>query len=305
MMQAVTHLPQLQVGQTAVEWRVLFEAAVALIKEEKEKIKLLPLAINRSGSDRAWAVRATNKDTLQEVLDEPVFRTDGRPSRLVAAGNFFSVRPKEALTQANLAEYFFKVLDSGKTAGIKFDVIAIKFLQHVPHGHKTFTEWETRINSELDEAGVMSIFDSVLNYFSIRGESTNPIKDTKAEVFKVQKEEVMPHWAKDLVEEVNELKRRIAIPKHQEPSSDSSCSSEQEVFKADTMDVCNICGKSNHEAKSCFKRKCKKCTGNGHDAEKCPSKFPRRKKRTERKQWLDSPYNCRTPGSLHVDGPTH
>ena len=117
MMQAVTHLPQLQVGQTAAEWRVLFEAAVALIKEEKEKIKLLPLAINRSGSDRAWAVRATNKDTLQEALDELVFRIDGRPSRLVAAGNFFSVRPKEALTQANLAEYFFKVLDSAKRLG--------------------------------------------------------------------------------------------------------------------------------------------------------------------------------------------
>ena len=99
----------------------------------------------------AWAVRATNKDTQQEALDELEFRIDGRPSRLVAAGNFFSVRPKEALTQANLAEYFFKVLDSGITAGMKFDIIAIKFLQHVPHGHKTFTEWETRINSELDE----------------------------------------------------------------------------------------------------------------------------------------------------------
>ena len=120
----------------------------------------------------------------------------------------------------------------------------------------------------------MSIFGSVRNYFSIRGESANPIKDIKAEVFKVQKEEVKPHWAKDLVEEVNELKRRIAIPKHQEPSSDSSCSSEQEGFKAETMDVCNICGKSNHKAKNCFKRKCKKRTGNGHDAENTHQSFP-------------------------------
>ena len=117
MMQAVTHLPQLQVGQTAAEWRVLFETAVALIKDEKEIIKLLPLAINRSGSDRAWAVGATNKDTLQEVLDELVFRIDGRPSRLVAAGNFFSVRPKEALTQANLAEYFLSYWTQAKRLG--------------------------------------------------------------------------------------------------------------------------------------------------------------------------------------------
>ena len=193
---------------------------------------------------------------------------------MVAAGNFFSGRPNEALTQANLAEYFFKVLDSGKTAGMNFDVIAIKFLQHVPRGHKTYTEWEARINGSLDEAGVMSIFDSVRNHLSSRGESANPIKDVKAEVFNVQNEEVMPRWAKDLVEEVNELKRRIAIPKHQKPSSDSSCSSEQEVFKADTMDVCNKCRKNNHVAKICFKRKCKKCTGNGHDTEKCQSKFP-------------------------------
>ena len=213
-----------------------------------------------------------------------MFRIDGRPSRLVAAGNFCNVRPNEALTQANLAEYFFKVLDSGKIAGMNFDVIAIKFLQHIPHGHKAYTEWEARINAGLDEAGVMSIFDSVRNHLSRRGESANPSKDIKADVFYVQKEDVMPHWAKDLVEEVNELKRKIAIPKHHEPSSDSSCSSEQEVFKAETMNVCNICGKSNHEAKNCFKRKCKKCTDNVHDAEKCPSKFPRRKKRTERKQ---------------------
>ena len=108
-------------------------------KGGKRKNKLLLLAINRSSSDRAWAVRATSKDTLREALDELVFRIDGRPSRLVAAGNFFSVRPNEALTQANLAEYFFKVLDSGKTAGMNFDVIAIKFLQHVPLGHKTYT----------------------------------------------------------------------------------------------------------------------------------------------------------------------
>ena len=276
-MQAATHLPKLQVGQTAAEWRVLFEAAVALIKEEKENIKLLPLAINRSSSDRAWAVRAKSKDTLREALDELVFLIDGHPSRLVAAGNFFSVRPNETLTQANLAEYFFKVLDSGKTAGMNFDVIAIKFLQHVPHGHKTYTEWEARINAGLDEAGVISIFYSVRNHLSSRGESASQIKGVKADVFNVQKEEVMPRWAKGLAEEVNELKRKITIPKHQEPLSDSSCSSEHELFKVETMDVCNICGKSNHEAKNCFKRKCKKCTGNGHDAEKPIKVSPKEK----------------------------
>ena len=102
-------------------------------------------------------------------------------------------------------------------AGMNFDVIAIKSLQHIPHGHKTYTEWEARINAGLDEAGVMSIFDSVRNYFLSRVESANPTNDIKAEVFNAQKEEGIPTWAKDLVEEVNELKRRIAIPKYQDP----------------------------------------------------------------------------------------
>ena len=106
-MQAATHLPH-------AEWRVLFEAAVALIKEEKEKIKLLPLAINRSGSDRAWAVRATSKDTLREALYELVFRIDGRPSRLVAAGNFFSVRPNEALPKQTWQNTFLRYWTQAK-----------------------------------------------------------------------------------------------------------------------------------------------------------------------------------------------
>ena len=150
----------------------------------------------------------------------------------------------------------------------------------------------------------MSIFDSVRNYFSIRVESANPIKDIKAEVFKVQKEEVMPHWVKDLVEEVNELKGRIAIPKHQQPSSDSSCSSEQEVFKAETMDVCIYAGKAIIKPKIFSKGSARNARAMAMMRKNAHQVSPK-KKRTERKQGLDGPYNCRTPGSLHVEGTTH
>ena len=145
-------IPTLHVGQKVSEWRLLFEAALSLVPKEADRVKMLPLAVNRSGADRAWAVRAAKKATLEEALDELESRLDGEPSRWTLTTDFYKLAPSQPLKPANLGDFFFAVLDTGVAAKVPYDLIAIKFLEHIPGGQKIYNDLKEKVDVAKTEA---------------------------------------------------------------------------------------------------------------------------------------------------------
>ena len=93
------------------------------------------------------------------------------------------------------------------------------------------------------------------------------------------KEEDMPAWASKFLEQIGGMKSK----KYRPDTADSSTeTSDDQVLIAKpgsaNRDACSVCGKKNHPAEKCYRRKCANCSGLGHDADKCPSK-PRRKRK--------------------------
>ena len=85
-------IPHLQPEQCVKDWRAAYVSATSLLKET-ERIQLLPMAVDRSPSDQAWAVWATSKTTLQEALNELEARIDvqSQKSRLRAVTDVYKL----------------------------------------------------------------------------------------------------------------------------------------------------------------------------------------------------------------------
>lgn len=270
-------IPILHVGQKVSEWRHLFEASVSLVSKETDRVKMLPLAVNRSGADRAWAVRAAKQTTLKAALDELETRLDGEPSRWTLATDFYKLAPTQPLKPSNLGDFFFAVLDTGVAAKVPYDLIAIKFLEYLPGGQKFYSDLKQKIDAAQSEAAVIEVYDHICKA-PIKWEASAGVK-IKAEVFKVDsKEEDMPAWASRFLEQVGGVKAKKYRPETTDSSTETSDDQVLIAKPGAAHRECSVCGKKNHVAEKCYKRKCANCSGLGHDAGKCPSK-PRRRKR--------------------------
>ena len=284
-------IPHLKKGQSVKEWRFLYTSATALLKQP-EQIQFLPIAVDRSPADQAWASKAAKHSTLKEALDELELRLDGKPTRFVAVKTFFELKPAARISLTNLSGFFFDVLEAGKSAEVTFDLIALKFLQHVPGSTKLFTDNESKIKADMTEDALIEFFDIVKSKLS-RMAKADPTF-IKEEVFAVEEsiqaqEETIPRWAEQVRSEVMEIKQSLQPQSQVVPRSSDSCSSStDDAFynnasktKSETAgsnNSCSICGFKNHLAKTCFKRICKSCNGRGHDAENCSSNFRNRGK---------------------------
>ena len=260
----------------------MYTSASALLKQP-EQIQFLPIAVDRSPADQAWASKAAKHTTLKEALDELELRLDGKPTRFVAVKTFFELKPAARISLTNLSEFFFDVLEAGKSAEMTFDLIALKFLQHVPGSTKLFTDNESKIKADMTEDALSRMAKVDPSFI-------------KEEVFAVEEciqahEETIPRWAEQLRSEVMEIKQSLQPQSQVDPRSSDSCSSstddafysnpsktKSETAGSNSNNSCSICGLKNHLAKTCFKRICKSCNGRGHDAENCSSNFRNRGK---------------------------
>lgn len=274
-------IPHLKLGQKVRDWRVLYTASTSLL-EDAQKIGYLPIAVDRSPADQKWASEAVKQETLKEALDELELRLDGRKTRLQALGDFCELRPGSKVTTENMSEFFFEALEAGKAAELTYDVIGIKFLKHVPGGAKLFSDNEDKLKKEMTEGHLIALFDVVKKKLAKRASKPEEASD----VFLVEESEPMPKWAKELRDQVSALESTF----HSRSSTSTDSGSEQNTAYHISRDryakksrepakACSICGKSNHPERKCFKRVCTKCSGKGHDADKCATRGSTRKNR--------------------------
>ena len=279
-------IPHLKPGQKVSDWRGLYIAATLLL-EETQKIGYLPIAVDRTPADQKWAFAAAEKDKLADALDELELRLDGKKNRFQAMSDFFNLQPSCPVTSETLSELFFTVREAGIAANVTIDLIALKFIQHIPGGNKLFTDLEDKINTGMKESELTGLFDEARKRLLKRPNKQSEMVPVEVFHAKEPDPEPMPEWAKELKLQVLALEASL----HARSSTDSTSGSEElqnSAFYAKSKSVkgiskelktCSICGKSNHSAKRCYKRICTKCSGKGHDADKCATRGNRSRKR--------------------------
>ena len=198
-------IPHLQKGQSVKSWRILYTAATPGLSEEQQRT-LLPVVVDRSTTDKAWACKAAGKTTLKEALDDLQARLDCKLTRLDAAQKFFELKPAAAVSLENLSEYFFQVLEAGSIASVAYDLIALKFLQPIPGATKLFSENEAELKENMSEEQVIAIFDKVKRRLQ---EKDRGKAEKKEESFMAEGLEKVPKWAEDLREDIMGLQKTL------------------------------------------------------------------------------------------------
>lgn len=262
-------IPQLLQGQKVKEWRRLFVCATSHFADDKERLRYLPRGVQRTPADMQWAFEAAKCETLEEALDELEKRLDGSKDKLTAVTDFFRLEPvQQPLSADGLSVFFFKVMDTGKTAGLTNDLIAYKFLEYAPGGKKAFRDLRATIKADMTRDALLTLYDHAKEH----APTTREMKVKEEPVFIVQEEEKIPSWAKELQREVSRLKSNTKESVSTDETSVTS--TDDNVFYSKDKKTCDICKMNNHVEKDCFKRICKRCKGTGHDVENCPT--PRR-----------------------------
>lgn len=271
-----TLIPQLKEGVTVKEWRRLFECAVAGLANDKARIAYIPFAVQRSTADTKWALEAIKKNTLREALDELEARIDGKKTRLVAASEFFNLKPASEITMdSELSALFFDVLEKGAAAAVPHDLVMLKFIQFVPQASKLFDGCEADIKADMTETKMVAIFDKVRKKLSKNNvpEAAASHVQVKQEVF-YSGEEHVPKWAADLRNQVEGIKEVLGM--QETSSSDDQAyysNNKAKITEGLKNKLCSICSKKSHSAENCYQRICDKCNGKGHDKENCPSVY--------------------------------
>ena len=276
-------IPKLAVGQKVEEWRPLYEAGVSSLKEGQQ-LAFLPNYVDRTPGDLEIAKMASKETSLEAALDMIELLIDGPRSAFHLINDFCNVRCK---TGVDWQSMFFKLKKYGTLAGLSNDLIFLRFLGMVPNGKKFYYDNESKFCKEgasLSDRDMLDLFVKIKQKL-VKSETIEEIEKPKSDEYVFAAEQV-PGWAKDLQEEVANIKESLNCKSESQESSSEAEAPEvfyapsfpkkkgSKAFKSFTKDkVCFECGKSGHVRASCHKWKCPNCGGKGHGRVECPSKL--------------------------------
>ena len=177
----------------------------------------------------------------------------------------------------------------GKAANVKNEIIALKFLQHLPVGIKLFSEKEELNKQGMSDSDLTAIFDATNDRLSQKKQKTTEVTGTDSGLHLAVEPKPMPKWANDLQARVSALQARLDLTAMDEGVM------EEKIFIAKVKKhgkTCSICGKTNHTEPNCFKRVCSKCSRKGHNEDTCTS---------TRRLGGHRSKDCKFPGVLKVN----
>ena len=189
--------------------------------------------------------------------------------------------------------YYFELHEVAKAAKITTDVFVMRFLTNIAGGKKLYNSYKGDIKTGLDDEEVAALYKRMMEKLRklVDGEQSPVVKEETTFVFNYDQpadssSELMPHWAKELQNDVSAIKSRMSsnesgYDEHEEepemyPAQNSyrrGSFKKQPTMSNSNRKTCAVCNKPGHLARVCFNRKCFNCEGKGHDARNCPSNF--------------------------------
>ena len=276
-------VPHLAKGQKVAEYKKIYLASTATLKDE-QKLACLPLYIHRSEGERQLAFTATKEENVNAAFTFLEELIDGAPCKFTESDKFFNLLPCNT-SMDGLRSYYFQLSEIAVRAEIPSDVFIMRFLTNAPGGKRVFKEYKDTVKAGLDVAGMTAFFKIIMEKLDRNSAQVSELSDNKEEsfTFPVFNEETMPGWAKDLQKEVGAMRQKMAS--NESGFGEGDLCEEDQVFAFYNNDKkhssnsmgkskpkCHICGKLGHIQRNCYQRICGSCKGKGHDAEVCPSK---------------------------------
>jgi hypothetical protein len=280
-------IPYLGKGQLVAEWSKDFLAATTMLKmDDVQRIQLLPMYVSRTPGEKALAESVSELTEYKAAIDEIKKLIDGETSTIQLTKSFFDV---QAPQDGDCTSVYFELYSKGTAADVPSDMIFKRFLTFFKIGDQFYVDHAAEIKVQMTKAESLAVFGKFKSKLD-KLKKPVAIKVETEEMYHAitQEREEKPSWAKDLQNQINDMRDEMKDSRSYAEASDDNNESESEENEAfyynnvsnnpqdqkgakRQVKKCKICQKEGHYAETCRRRVCLKCKGKGHSDFECPS----------------------------------
>ena len=124
-------VPHLATGQKIAEYKKVFVASTATLKEEQQ-LACLPLYIHRTNGERKLAYTAASKSSLKGAFQYLEDLIDGSPCVFTESDTFFNMKLQNVSVD-NIRSYYFELLEVASRAKMDTLTFLLRFLTNIPN----------------------------------------------------------------------------------------------------------------------------------------------------------------------------
>jgi len=287
-------IPHLGQGQLVSVWVKDFLTATTMLNmNDGQRIQLLPMYMSRTPGEKALAESVSEHTVFKDAIDEIKKLIDGEPSEIQLMKEFYDIQAPQG---GDCTSVYFELYSKGTAAGVPTNMMFMRFLTFFKAGDKFYSDHKSEIKADLTKAQLLKLFGEFKTVVD-KQKLPTAIKVEKEEMYHAVAEEDMPSWARDLQDQLSNIRHEIRENRgNEEESVESSEAEESEAYyynekskkkqffdqsqskgdrhqnKGDrSTKKCKICKKTGHSPENCYKRICSKCDGKGHSDFECPS----------------------------------